>query len=169
MAVISPGHDTITEICRALGIDPKAQPIRKIVIEADYESVTQVYIVRLLEQEEQTGICAALAKAHQVGTVKVREVADVQVSDKAEVAAMTPEDAASLIVKEVPKSKMKSVFGLIAEQAGFADLAQPHREDCTHEFDSSRTCNYCGVAAEKVPGNADNAFCAVRYNTRSPR
>lgn len=32
----------------------------------------------------------------------------------------------------------------------------------THEFDSSRTCNYCGIAAERVPGNADYQSCPAR-------
>jgi len=35
-----------------------------------------------------------------------------------------------------------------------------------HEFDSSRTCNYCGIAAERVGGDlpAENYPCPKRRN-----
>lgn len=32
----------------------------------------------------------------------------------------------------------------------------------THEFDSSQTCNYCGVAAERVSGIAEQKLCPAR-------
>lgn len=36
-----------------------------------------------------------------------------------------------------------------------------------HEFDSSRTCNYCGIAAERVDGIAENEDCPARNRGKS--
>lgn len=33
----------------------------------------------------------------------------------------------------------------------------------THDFDSSRTCTRCGVAAENVAGNADDGICSGKW------
>lgn len=91
--------------------------------------------------DELRGKCAWCANCSECRDVQERAAVEIE--------------RLQAIVDRVPKTV----------DGAYANASQP----TAHEFDSSRTCNYCGIAAERVPGNADDAICpARREKARKP-
>lgn len=68
------GRSFLLDLCDALGIDGKIEPILKIVIECDAVGVPTIYIKRLILNTQTEKILDF-----------VKEVRDVSVTDKCEV------------------------------------------------------------------------------------
>jgi hypothetical protein len=77
------------------------------------------------------------------------------------------DNLAALLIRLAASIPDRSAFGIefvgLRVEPAVEDGAC--KESCpalTHEFDSSLTCNYCGVAAERVKGIAEKAPCPAR-------
>lgn len=60
MANIAAGWKHLARICDAFGIDPKAQPVTRLVIDIPADGVVRVYVQRLATNAEMGALAEAL-------------------------------------------------------------------------------------------------------------